>query len=70
LEFGGLNEAGGGSHGRQVLSVWEYPKEGGGFTPCLSSIHHDSGPPESNGYIMVEANGGLNQQRSTVSDIP
>ncbi|KAG0623720.1 hypothetical protein M758_3G196200 [Ceratodon purpureus] len=66
LEFGGLNEAGGGSHGRQVLSVWEYPKEGGGFTPCLSSIQHELGPPESNGYIMVEANGGLNQQRSTI----
>lgn len=66
VEFGTLNDAVGGSHGRQVLSVWEYPKDGGGFTPCLNSIKNDAGLPESNGYILVEANGGLNQQRSTI----
>ncbi|KAG0598340.1 hypothetical protein M758_12G065100 [Ceratodon purpureus] len=63
---GVLNDAFGGSHGRQVLSVWEYPKEGGGFTPCINNINHDPDLPESNGYILVEANGGLNQQRSTI----
>ncbi|KAH8961642.1 hypothetical protein BDL97_05G059700 [Sphagnum fallax] len=55
-------------HGRQVLQAWEYPKEGAGFRPCVHHLHHDSteGLPESNGYILVEANGGLNQQRSTI----
>ncbi|XP_024358507.1 O-fucosyltransferase 9 [Physcomitrium patens] len=66
VEFGSLPDAAGGSHGRQVLSAWEYPKKGGGFTPCLSSINQKAGLPESNGYILVEANGGLNQQRSTI----
>ncbi|CAK9225835.1 unnamed protein product [Sphagnum troendelagicum] len=51
-----------------VLQAWEYPKEGAGFRPCVHHLHHDSieGLPESNGYILVEANGGLNQQRSTI----
>jgi hypothetical protein len=55
-------------HGRQVLAAWEYPKEGMGYRPCLDDLHHGSfeGLPLSNGYILVEANGGLNQQRSTV----
>jgi hypothetical protein len=66
VEFGALNEATALTHGRQVLSVWEYPKAGGGFTPCLHSIYHTTDLAESNGYIMVEANGGLNQQRSTI----
>ena len=38
-----LNDAFGGSHGRQVLSAWEYPKEGAGFTPCINSIGHTPG---------------------------
>ena len=60
MEFGALNEATGGTHGRQVLSVWEYPKEGGGFTPCLNSVNHDSGNDsqsyEQPLYMMVVVN--------------
>ncbi|CAM6020396.1 unnamed protein product [Sphagnum balticum] len=54
------------AHG--VLAAWEYPKEGMGYRPCLHDLHHGSfeGLPLSNGYILVEANGGLNQQRSTI----
>lgn len=26
-----------------MWSGWEYPKEGGGYTPCLNSVYQDPG---------------------------
>ena len=42
VEFGVLKETAGAGHGRQVLSAWEYPKEGGGYKPCLNDIGQSS----------------------------
>ncbi|XP_020113915.1 uncharacterized protein At1g04910 isoform X2 [Ananas comosus] len=47
-----------------LATVWKHSYKGGGWRPCtnMSTI----GLPESNGYIYVEANGGLNQQRTSI----
>ncbi|KAK1372172.1 O-fucosyltransferase family protein [Heracleum sosnowskyi] len=46
-----------------ILTIWKDPK-GGQWRPCTYTS--SGGLPESNGYIYVEANGGLNQQRTSV----
>ncbi|KAL8150772.1 hypothetical protein V2J09_020580 [Rumex salicifolius] len=47
-----------------ISTIWKNSYRGGEWKPCLSrSI---GGFPESNGYIYVEANGGLNQQRASI----
>ncbi|KAL5071031.1 hypothetical protein RYX36_021918 [Vicia faba] len=47
-----------------ISTIWKSPYRGGEWKPCL---HRSSeGLPESNGYIYVEANGGLNQQRTSI----
>uniref|UniRef100_A0A6V7QYH1 O-fucosyltransferase family protein n=1 Tax=Ananas comosus var. bracteatus TaxID=296719 RepID=A0A6V7QYH1_ANACO len=49
---------------QKLATVWKHSYKGGGWRPCtnMSTI----GLPESNGYIYVEANGGLNQQRTSI----
>ncbi|KAK9758239.1 hypothetical protein RND81_01G217300 [Saponaria officinalis] len=51
----------------QLSTIWRYkkPKK---YKPCDDSITSGvkSGASESNGYLIVEANGGLNQQRSSI----
>ncbi|XP_057812563.2 protein ESMERALDA 1 [Cryptomeria japonica] len=49
-----------------LLSAWEYPREGEGWRPCLDRTSLDTGLPNSNGYLVIEANGGLNQQRNSI----
>ncbi|CAK8570370.1 unnamed protein product [Lathyrus sativus] len=47
-----------------ISTIWKSPYRGGEWKPC---VHKSSeGLPESNGYIYVEANGGLNQQRTSI----
>ncbi|KAL1828965.1 hypothetical protein ACET3Z_007377 [Daucus carota] len=47
-----------------ISSIWKLSHKGGQWRPCLNKP--SGGLPESNGYILVEANGGLNQQRSSI----
>ncbi|KAG5010836.1 hypothetical protein AAZX31_07G202400 [Glycine max] len=47
-----------------ISTIWKYPYRGGEWKPCVNRSSEDL--PESNGYIYVEANGGLNQQRTSV----
>ncbi|XP_020239526.1 protein ESMERALDA 1 isoform X3 [Cajanus cajan] len=47
-----------------ISTTWSIPHKGGEWKPCIKRSLE--GLPESNGYIYVEANGGLNQQRTSV----
>ncbi|XP_061366303.1 protein ESMERALDA 1-like isoform X2 [Gastrolobium bilobum] len=47
-----------------ISTIWKSPYKGGRWKPCVN--RSSEGLPESNGYIYVEANGGLNQQRTSV----
>ncbi|XP_019462025.1 PREDICTED: uncharacterized protein At1g04910-like isoform X3 [Lupinus angustifolius] len=47
-----------------ILTLWKSTYEGGEWKPCVN--RSSEGLPESNGYIYVEANGGLNQQRTSI----
>lgn len=47
-----------------LASVWKNANRGDGWKPCIKM--NSTGLPESNGYIFVEANGGLNQQRTSI----
>ncbi|XP_062181879.1 O-fucosyltransferase 9-like isoform X2 [Phragmites australis] len=45
-----------------------YKKTGKRWSPCISKRLTQSELPPSNGYLIVEANGGLNQQRISICD--
>ncbi|KAK7273838.1 hypothetical protein RIF29_14902 [Crotalaria pallida] len=47
-----------------ISTIWKSPYKGGEWKPCVN--RSSEGLPESNGYIYVEANGGLNQQRTSI----
>ncbi|KAK3162431.1 hypothetical protein QOZ80_1BG0089470 [Eleusine coracana subsp. coracana] len=47
-----------------LATVWRHAHKGAVWQPCISN--NTNGVPESNGYIYVEANGGLNQQRTSI----
>uniref|UniRef100_A0A0E0JQV6 O-fucosyltransferase family protein n=1 Tax=Oryza punctata TaxID=4537 RepID=A0A0E0JQV6_ORYPU len=47
-----------------LATVWRHAYKGGIWRPCINNSTYDL--PESNGYIYVEANGGLNQQRASI----
>ncbi|VAH66241.1 unnamed protein product [Triticum turgidum subsp. durum] len=47
-----------------LATVWRHAYKGGVWQPCISNNTY--GLPEPNGYIYVEANGGLNQQRTSI----
>ncbi|KAK3421541.1 protein ESMERALDA 1 [Eucalyptus grandis] len=47
-----------------ILTIWKHSYKGGEWKPCINQS--TGGLPESNGYIYVEANGGLNQQRTSI----
>ncbi|ERM94086.1 uncharacterized protein At1g04910 [Amborella trichopoda] len=48
-----------------LASVWRRPYKGEEWKPCINRTL-DGGLPDSNGYIYIEANGGLNQQRTSI----
>ncbi|KAJ0983995.1 hypothetical protein J5N97_002351 [Dioscorea zingiberensis] len=47
-----------------LATVWKHAYKSGVWRPCINMT--TNGLPESNGYIFVEANGGLNQQRTSI----
>ncbi|KAM7486910.1 hypothetical protein LguiA_002919 [Lonicera macranthoides] len=48
-----------------MSTIWKHPYKGGEWKPCINNSSAGL-PAESNGYIYIEANGGLNQQRTSV----
>ncbi|XP_031496906.1 protein ESMERALDA 1-like [Nymphaea colorata] len=46
-------------------SIWRQPYRGGEWKPCVN-LTAEGDLPDSNGFIYVEANGGLNQQRTSI----
>ncbi|XP_051148329.1 protein ESMERALDA 1-like [Andrographis paniculata] len=47
-----------------ILAIWKHSYKDGVWRPCIKSS--SQGVPQSNGYVWVEANGGLNQQRTSI----
>ncbi|KAL8531855.1 hypothetical protein ACS0TY_008454 [Phlomoides rotata] len=47
-----------------ISTIWKHSYKVGEWRPCINKS--SDGLPESNGYIFVEANGGLNQQRTSI----
>lgn len=53
---------------RTMLMTSHYQNSGDPWMPCVNGRLTRSELPPSNGYLMIEANGGLNQQRLSVCD--
>ncbi|KAE8022860.1 hypothetical protein FH972_008623 [Carpinus fangiana] len=47
-----------------ISTIWQHSYKSGEWRPCTSKS--SGGLPDTNGYIYVEANGGLNQQRTSI----
>lgn len=52
------------SSGDALATIWKRPYKGGSWRHCINRT--TEGLSDSNGYIYVEANGGLNQQRTSI----
>ncbi|CAA7396812.1 unnamed protein product [Spirodela intermedia] len=57
----------GGNSSLAMMTAW-HPKEGQKWKPCVTQTISQAELPISNGYLIVEANGGLNQQRISICD--
>ncbi|CAA6660465.1 unnamed protein product [Spirodela intermedia] len=57
----------GGNSSLAMTTAW-HPKEGQTWKPCVTQTISQAELPISNGYLIVEANGGLNQQRISICD--
>ncbi|XP_049356842.1 protein ESMERALDA 1 [Solanum verrucosum] len=47
-----------------ISTIWKNSYRGGEWRPCINKSSGEI--PESNGYLYIEANGGLNQQRTSI----
>ncbi|XP_057453936.1 O-fucosyltransferase 9 isoform X2 [Lotus japonicus] len=52
---------------QNLMKAWNV-KEGGEWKPCANKSVPERELPKSNGFFIIEANGGLNQQRLAISD--
>eukprot|EP00897_Mesotaenium_endlicherianum_P003856 jgi/Mesen1/3499/ME000197S02520 len=65
--FAEAMDAAGGNVTFGNVATWQHPAPEEGWRPCIERPPGYPGPPEkTNGYIVVVANGGLNQQRSSI----
>ncbi|GAV84033.1 O-FucT domain-containing protein [Cephalotus follicularis] len=58
------------SHNNTLMTAWD-PKLQEDWKPCGNRIISNAGLsnlPKSNGFLIIEANGGLNQQRLSICD--
>ncbi|GFP81404.1 uncharacterized protein at1g04910 [Phtheirospermum japonicum] len=65
-----LMEAESNRSSNMLMNVWN-PKLGQAWKPCIKQTVSHSGVSElpiSNGFLIIEANGGLNQQRLSICD--
>ncbi|MCO5550397.1 hypothetical protein L7F22_003881 [Adiantum nelumboides] len=53
---------------RELKTLWK-PSPNRGYEPCVSPGKSYSGVPTSRGYLLVHANGGLNQMRAGICDM-
>nr|GMD88810.1 O-fucosyltransferase 7 [Ipomoea batatas] len=51
-----------------VDKLWKPPPKRD-YVPCVSPTSFHTPPPESRGYLLVHANGGLNQMRAGICDM-
>ncbi|KAE9611226.1 hypothetical protein Lal_00012027 [Lupinus albus] len=54
-------------HGNKFMKAWNL-KEHQRWKPCAKRSIRETELPESNGFLIIEANGGLNQQRLSICD--
>ncbi|XP_078435213.1 O-fucosyltransferase family protein [Wolffia australiana] len=60
-------QADGGNSSLAMMTAW-HVKEDQSWKPCISQAISEAELPVSTGYLIVEANGGLNQQRLSICD--
>ncbi|KAK1299593.1 Uncharacterized protein QJS10_CPB13g00925 [Acorus calamus] len=60
-------EGGHGNTSNALMTTW-HSKVGHSWRPCISKKLTQEELPSSNGYLIIEANGGLNQQRLSICD--
>uniref|UniRef100_A0A1D1YQH5 O-fucosyltransferase family protein n=1 Tax=Anthurium amnicola TaxID=1678845 RepID=A0A1D1YQH5_9ARAE len=60
-------QADGGNSSLALTTSW-HVKEGQRWMPCVTETVSQAELPGSNGFLIIEANGGLNQQRLSICD--
>ncbi|GAB2291176.1 O-fucosyltransferase 9 [Dionaea muscipula] len=60
-------QAEGNQSSHMLASVWQSELHRG-WVPCVNNTSSQEDLPKSNGYFIIEANGGLNQQRLSICD--
>ncbi|XP_077248714.1 O-fucosyltransferase family protein [Tasmannia lanceolata] len=59
----------GGNSSDALMNAWHWrPKAGQSWKPCVKRRSSQEGLSSSNGFLIIEANGGLNQQRISICD--
>ncbi|XP_058091222.1 O-fucosyltransferase 9 isoform X2 [Magnolia sinica] len=57
-----------GNRSNVLMNAW-HPKVGQSWKPCIKRSLSQAELPSSNGFLIIEANGGLNQQRISICDV-